>query len=326
MAQPQSATDGMLADVTSRIASPVFVGRTTELATLTAAFDAAVSGQPSTVIVAGEAGVGKSRLVDELIHHTVADGAQVLAGGALELGAEGLPFAPFSAALRGLVRDLGVEAIQSLVPDSGELGGLLPELGGAVDRGGARSELFETFLRLLERLAEQQPVVLVLEDLHWADRSTRELLVFVLRSLRTSRVLLVATYRSDDLHRRHPLRALLAELPRIPHVQRIDLERLGRREVAELAAGIRGHEPDPEMLDTLMERAEGNPLFVEALRDLLLRAVEQLPEPTQRVLRIAAAAGVRVDYPLLARVSDLGPAELDEGLRTAVENNILVSE
>lgn len=338
-----SVTDGMLADVTSRVASPVFVGRAAELATLVAAFDAAAGGQSNTVFIGGEAGVGKSRLVDEFLAHAAADNAQVLSGGALELGAEGLPFAPFSAALRELVRELGVDAVKSLAPEGTELSRLLPEVGGPVardDTGWARGELFEAFLRLLERLAETRPVVLALEDLHWADRSTRELLVFLLRSLRTARVLLVATYRSDDLHRRHPLRALLAELPRIPRVERIDLDRLGRREVGELATAILGREPEPELLDTLMDRAEGNPLFVEALlacphearcfideslRDLLLRAAEQLPESAQQVLRIAAAAGVRVDYPLLARVSDLSDAELGEGLRAAVENNILVA-
>jgi len=135
MAPPLSATDGMLADVTSRIANPVFVGRTMELATLTAAFDAAVSGQPNTVIVAGEAGVGKSRLVDELMAHTTAAGARVLAGGALELGAEGLPFAPFTAALRGLVRDMGVDTVQNLLPTAAELGGILPDTSGRVWHG-----------------------------------------------------------------------------------------------------------------------------------------------------------------------------------------------
>lgn len=338
-----SATNGMLTDVTSRAASPVFVGRAAELATLVAAFDAAAGGQSNMVFIGGEAGVGKSRLVEEFLARARSDNAQVLAGGALELGAEGLPFAPFSAALRELVRELGVDTVKSLVPEGTELSRLLPEVGGPVardDTGWARGELFEAFLLLLERLAEQRPVVLALEDLHWADRSTRELLVFLLRSLRTARVLLLATYRSDDLHRRHPLRALLAELPRIPRVERIDLERLGRREVAELAAAILEHEPEPELLDTLMERAEGNPLFVEALlacpnearcfideslRDLLLRAAEQLPESAQHMLRIAAAAGVHLDYPLLAQVSDLPDAELGEGLRAAVESNVLVA-
>ncbi len=339
-----SAVDGMLTDMAGRICSPVFVGRAEELKTLTAAFRAAASGQPSMVIVAGEAGVGKSRLLEELTDSVTADGARVLLGGALELGAEGLPYAPFTAALRTLVREVGADAVRALVPDATELGRLLPELGPGSrhdEIGSARGQLFEEFLLLLERLGEQAPLVLVLEDLHWADRSTRELLVFVIRSLRTARVLLLATYRSDDLHRRHPLRPLLAELPRIPHVERMELERLNRRDVAAQAAGILGHDPNLQLVDTLMDRAEGNPLFVEALlgcsdqaqcditdslRDLLLRGVERLPEPAGQVLRVAAAAGNRVDYRLLAAVCDMPESTQAEGLRAAVESNVLISD
>ncbi|MGH2908604.1 MAG: ATP-binding protein, partial [Solirubrobacteraceae bacterium] len=300
--------------------------------------------EPRTVLIAGEAGVGKTRLVTEFAGQAGDAGARVLIGGALELGAEGLPYAPFTAALRSLVRELGVDAVGDLVPDVAQLAPCLPELGRP-DRTGAdataRGPLFEAFLQLVEGLAAQRPLVLVLEDLHWADRSTRELLVFIVRSLRASGVLLIASYRSDDLHRRHPLRPLLAELHRVPRVERIDLERLGRPDVAAQAAGILGHEPEPALVDLLVGRAEGNPLFVEALltcedegscdisdslRDLLLRAVERLPDPTQRVLRLASAGGTRVDHRLLAAVATESDDGLAEALRAAVEANVLVAD
>jgi ATP/maltotriose-dependent transcriptional regulator MalT len=337
-----SVVGGILAGVTRGTSSPVFVGRTAELAALGAALREAGDAESQTVLIAGEAGVGKTRLVTEFAGVATRAGCRVLVGGALELGAEGLPYTPFTAALRSLVRDIGVDAVGALVPDVGDLAPCLPELGRSDRRPGdetARAPLFEGFLQLLEGLAAQRPLVLVIEDLHWADRSTRELLVFLVRSLRTSGVLLIATYRSDDLHRRHPLRPLLAELARVPGVERLDLDRLSRPDVAAQAAGILGREPEPALVDLLVGRAEGNPLFVEALlsceddgrydiseslRDLLLRTVERLPDSAQRVLRVAAAGGNRVGHRLLDAVTTENDNDLAEALRAAVEANILV--
>ncbi len=337
-----SVVGGILVDVGNGTSSPVFVGRAGEIATLSGALREAEDAEPRTVLIAGEAGVGKTRLVTEFASTATAAGARVLVGGALELGAEGLPYAPFTAALRSLVRELGVDAVSRLVPDVGALAPCLPELGRPDRNAGdptARGPLFEAFLELVEGLAAQRRLVLVIEDLQWADRSTRELLVFILRSLRVPGVLLIATYRSDDLHRRHPLRPLLAELARVPRVERLDLGRLSRHDVAAQAAGILGHEPEPALVDLLVGRAEGNPLFVEALlccedegrydiseslRDLLLRTVERLPDPAQRVLRVASAGGTRIGHRLLAAVTPESDRELAEALRAAVEANILV--
>jgi predicted ATPase len=199
------------------VSSPVLVGRSGQLSALDAALAETGRGSPSAVMVGGEAGVGKSRLLIEFAERSRGTGVQVLIGGCLELGADGLPFAPFTSVLRELVRDLGAAGVAELLPGGAtrELARLLPEFGepaGADAAGAARARLFEQVLILLERLAEAGPVVLVIEDLHWADRSTRDLLAFLIRNQPSADgVLIVVTYWSDELHRAHPLRPLLAD-------------------------------------------------------------------------------------------------------------------
>ncbi|SNS68952.1 regulatory protein, luxR family [Streptosporangium subroseum] len=326
--------------MTIHAVSPLFVGRADELAVLEERLARARSGSVSTVLVGGEAGVGKTRLIREFAGQ--AGDCRVLIGGCLELGTDGLPFAPFTAVLRKLVRDLGQEGIAALLPGgtTGGLARLLPEFGEP-DKDGAeaRSRLFEQVLGLLERLAEIEPTVLIIEDAHWADRSTRDLLSFLVRYLRSdARLLTLVTYRSDELHRRHPLRPLLAELGRVDQVTRFELRRLSRREVAEQAASILDRMPDTVDMDVVYARSEGNPLFVEALlsegdadetlpdslRDLLLASVERLPEETQELLRVASAGGARIEHALLAAVAGVDDDALSRALRPAVAGNVLV--
>lgn len=320
--------------------SPLFVGRAHEVGVLDAALDGARAGRASTVLVGGEAGVGKTRLVGELAER--ADDALVLVGGCLELGTEGLPFAPFTAVLRGLVRTFGRDGVARLVPGGTTRGlaRLLPEFGEPDQDGAeARARLFEQVLGLLERLTEDQPVVLIVEDAHWADRSTRDLLSFLVRYQRgDGRLLIVVTYRADELHRAHPLRPLLAELGRVGWVTRLELGRLTRREVVEQAASILRREPSPVDMDRIYARSEGNPLFVEALlsevsvgdalpeslRDLLLASVERLPEETQELLRVASVGGQRIEHDLLSAVAGLDESALARALRPAVAGNVLV--
>ena len=185
------------------LVSPVFAGREAELTLLADAFEDAAAGTPRTVLIGAEAGGGKSRLVTEFTA-TVGDRALILAGGCVELGAGGLPYAPFTAALRQLVRDRGTAEVAGLLPGraAGELAVLLPDFGAppeGADPGTARARLFEVLLTLLETLSDQQPVVLVVEDVHWADRSTCDLLSFLVRNIKQARVLLVVTFRSDEL-------------------------------------------------------------------------------------------------------------------------------
>ncbi|WP_424528917.1 helix-turn-helix transcriptional regulator [Sphaerisporangium viridialbum] len=325
--------------MTAHTVSPLFVGRADELGLLRDALARVRAGAATTVFVGGEAGVGKTRLIREFVQR--AGSARVLVGGCLELGTDGLPFAPFTAVLRTLARDLGREGIAALVPGGRTRGlaRLLPEFGEPDDDGAeARARLFEQVLGLMERLAELEPTVLVIEDAHWADRSTRDLLSFLTRYQRPdTRLLTLVTYRSDELHRTHPLRPLLTELSRIDWVARLELGRLSRREVVEQAAGILEREPLELDVDVIYARSEGNPLFVEALlsggegealpeslRDLLLAGVERLPEDTQELLRVASAGGARIEHALLAAVAGLDDGALSRALRPAVTGNVLV--
>ncbi|MBO2451907.1 AAA family ATPase [Actinomadura barringtoniae] len=331
--------------MSARTISPVLVGRPTELALLEDALRAAEQGTPGAVLVGGEAGVGKTRLTKEFGARARAGQARVLVGGCLELGADGLPFAPFTAALRELVREISVEGVAELLPggSASGLSRLLPEFGepdGDISSGQARARLFELVLTLLERLSEASPVVLVIEDAHWADQSTRELVTFLIRNLGGStRLLIVITFRTDELTRSHPLRPLLTELDRAEHVHRIELARLRRDEVTELVASILGEEGPPQIVDEIFARSEGNPLFVEALldagsgaelpgslRDLLLAAVQRLPEDTQEILRVASAGGARIEHDLLSAIAGLDEMTLTRGLRPAVAANVLVVE
>ena len=209
--------------------------------------------------------------------------------------------------------------------------------------GEARAHLFEGFLTLLERLAEQGPLALIIEDAHWADRSSRDLLAFLIGYQRAvPNLLIVVTFRSDELHRTHPLRPLLAELARIDWVDRTELPPLTRGQAEELAAVVLGRTPDRGLADAIFERAQGNPLFTEellacsdgpdgcdmvpdSLADLLLQAVRRLPEDTQEVLRVASAGSGVTSDALLAQVTGLDAGKLIAAIRPAVAANVLVT-
>ncbi|KUJ64576.1 hypothetical protein ACZ90_58620 [Streptomyces albus subsp. albus] len=348
----------MLDAVQNTAVSPVFVGRADELADLTAALTHALApggaggrdpaedapGEPQAILIGGEAGVGKTRLIEEFLALAEAAGAVTAVGGCVEIGADGLPFAPVAAVLRALRRRFGDDLLGAAAGQEGELARLLPELGETARESGdadGRARLFELTARLLERLAADHTLVVVIEDLHWADRSTRELLGYLLRSLHRARLVLVASYRSDDIHRRHPLRPFLAEIDRSRTVRRIELARFTRQEVHAQIAGINGAEPEAALVDRVFRRTDGNAFFVEeiarslsegcaagglseSLRDLLLVRVEALPEDGQRVVRILAEGGSTVEYGLLRAVARLGEDDLLDALRTAVGANLLL--
>ena len=218
----------------ARVSSPIFVGRGAELERLSDALELATKQRPATRLVGGDAGIGKTRLVNEFVAGARASGAHVLIGDCLQLGETGLPYARFVGALRPLLQSLPRVRLDELIgPGRAELSHLLPDLGsppatsGRRDRspgaGAAQARLFEIVFGLLRRLSDEAPVALILEDLHWADSSTRDLLRFLVRNARDARFLIVGTYRSDELHRRHPLRPLLAELGRLEGVDDIAL-------------------------------------------------------------------------------------------------------
>ena len=299
--------------------SPVVVGRTAEIAVLGESWALARGGSPATVLIGGEAGIGKTRLVR---HFTADVEAEVLYGGCVDLSGSGLPFAPFTAALRG-----HADTPAELLPWDVQ-----------VDSDTARARLFEEMLMRLAGLCARRPVVLVIEDIHWIDRSSLDLLSFLVHNQQAAGALLcVVTYRSDELELAHPLRRSLAELDRIPWTRRMELPRLARRAVGSLVGAIAGAEPAASVVAEIYRRSEGNPFFAEvlldrqdqpglpeSLRDLLLARVARLPAPTQAVLRMAAAGVGRVSHELLAAASGLDEGALSAALRPAVAAGVLV--
>jgi DNA-binding CsgD family transcriptional regulator/tetratricopeptide (TPR) repeat protein len=333
-----------------QVLSGRFVGRTEELAWLGGLLARAAGGEPLVALVGGEAGVGKTRLADELAAAAGGQGVRVLRGGCVPLGEEGLPFAPVIEALRGLADQLDPAGLAAVAgPARAELARLLPDLAGggeaatgAAAAGASQGRLFELLLGLVERLAAEAPLLLVMEDLHWADRSTRDLLAYLATYLRSGRVLLVLTFRSDELHRRHPLRGLLGELGRNRRTRRLELARFGRAELAEQLAGLLGGEVPAGLAEEVYARSGGNPFFAEelllaaggvgpgalppSLQEVLLARVVRLGSGTQQLLRVAAAAGPGATQPLLAEAAGMDEAALLGGLREAVDQQLLVPE
>ncbi|MFC5992640.1 AAA family ATPase [Pseudonocardia hispaniensis] len=314
------------------------VGRRDEVRVLAAALDRAAAGSARAVLLSGEAGVGKTRLVTEAAEQATAAGFAVLTGRCLDTGESSLPYLPFAEALGRLAADR-----PELVAAHPELRRLLP--GGrpraeplAGDRDLGQLRVFDAVLSGLAELAAEAPVLLVLEDLHWADRSSRDLLVFLLSRLGGQRLAVLASYRDDDLHRRHPLRPLLAELVRLPAVERLELAPLGQSEALSLVRGLADGGLDEQALRRIARRSEGNAFFAEelvsasgdavpdGLAEVLLARLERLPATAQRVLRLAAVAGRRVRHDRLAAVAGLGTDELEQALRDAVAHHVLVPD
>ncbi|HEX4673228.1 MAG TPA: AAA family ATPase [Solirubrobacteraceae bacterium] len=328
----------------------MFVGRGVELAALVAALESAAAGEPAVVLVGGEAGVGKTRLVEEAAERARDGGARVLTGSCIELGGEGLPLSPLVDALRTLMRVMDADELDRFLgPARLELARLLPELdpqaastpAPAGESGSAR--LLELVFGVIQRLAADRPLMLVIEDLQWADRSTLDLISLLVRSLRGVRVLIVLTFRSDEIHRSHPLRPLIAAWERVRAVRRLELSRFTREEATRQLEAILGSPPPRSMIEPLYERSEGNAFLIEeivaamqagagaqelpvTLRDVLLARAERLSEPAQRLLRIAAVAGSSVSDRLLATVAGLDEASLDAALSEAIERQLLAAD
>ncbi|MDQ0380115.1 DNA-binding CsgD family transcriptional regulator/tetratricopeptide (TPR) repeat protein [Amycolatopsis thermophila] len=338
------------------------VARTDEMRRLRAAFAAAERGEAGAVLVSGDAGVGKTRLLTELAEHAASRGALVLTGRCLDVREGGLPYLPFAEALAPLSLDedpVVAEAVrvrpalarllpQGAMPPApdGEYPG--PDTSGERDvpyrvrqeQDLGQLQLFDAVLGLLTQVAAHRPVVLVLEDLHWADSSSRNLVSFLLNRLRTQRLLVVASYREEDVHRRHPLRALLVEMVRLPAVEQVELRPFGTAEARAFVEALADGPLSPEILAGVAERSEGNPFFAEELmaagvecRDLpaglaevLLARLERLSPEARRVVRTISAAGDSVAHAALAEVTGLDELELDEALREAVHHHVLVIE
>ena len=330
------------------LVSPVLVGREAELAALEAALESAVAGEPAVVLLGGEAGVGKTRLAEEAAGLAREAGARVLVGGCVELGGEGLPFMPLADALRSLLRVTPPDELEEFLgPARLQLARLVPELDPHTAHSpsppgdGGTARLLELVLGVIQRLAAERPLMFVVEDLQWADRSTLDLVALLVRALRSARVLLVVTFRSDEVHRTHPLRPLVTGWERVRSVRHVELERFTAEEVAGQLEAILGAPAPRRLAELVYDRSEGNAFLVEeilgavqggadpdqlplSLRDVLLARAERLTAPTQSLLRVAAAGGRAVPDRLLAAVAGLDESGLDAALREAIEHRLLV--
>jgi DNA-binding CsgD family transcriptional regulator len=329
-----------------RVTSVSFVGRQAELGRLQVALQSAAAGEPATLLVVGEAGIGKTRLVEEFAGQ-VGDQSQVMLGRCLQLSGGGLPYGPIIDALRGLTRNLDpTELNEFLGPAPDDLTRLLPGVtpprASEPVSGFARSRLFELFLRFLDRLAQRQPVVVIIEDLHWADRSTLDLLIFLVRMVRHERLLVVATYRSDELHSQHPLQHVLVELDRTRHLERIELAPFSREDLSRLLSGILGRPPSLVTVQRIFARSDGNAFLAEELlaaegdqpgqelprrlQGILLARVAALADDTRHVVRLTATVGRPTEHHLLAAAAQLPEERLLAATREAVDRQVVRTE
>jgi DNA-binding CsgD family transcriptional regulator/tetratricopeptide (TPR) repeat protein len=367
-----------------------FVARTAELERLQDLSAEAARRRACAVLVAGDAGVGKTSLIGEFARRAAADGRLVLLGRCVDLGTGALPYLPFAEALSQLVR-----TAQSSAPSPTGPGGAVGGDGAAGDREGAvdgrdgsadgrvfraaqivrqaaaerpalariaggagrapaerapgdtgldRLALFEAVAHVLGRIGDDvAPLLLVIEDLHWADASTRDLVRFLLARLGDERLMIVATYRSDDLHRRHPMRPLLGELLRLPSVHRLELRPFADDEMAAFLGGVSDAPLAPELVAEIAARSAGNAYYAEellaagapgrlpaALADVLLDRMERLSPAGQQVVRVASVLGAaRIEDPLLrsclAAPPD-PPAAVHDALREVLAHQLLVPD
>ncbi|HEY1275335.1 MAG TPA: alpha/beta fold hydrolase [Thermoleophilaceae bacterium] len=295
------------------------VGRAEELERLLLALGRAESRDGSTVLLAGEAGIGKTRLASELAAHARAAGFEVLLGRCIDLVGTELPYQPFVEALRPLGREL-------------------PFVDGRA--AGSQLRVFEETLALMDGVAAAAPVLLVLEDLHWADMSTLDLVAYLAHNLDERPVLLLVTYRADEPASAERVRRLADSVGRSGAALELELGPLAPDELAAMIEARAGA-PASALVDAVVARSEGNPFFAEellaaasdeggelprGLRELLLRRVARLDRRTKGILRLAATAGRDVGYALLRVASALPEHDVQEALRRAVEHGVLVAD
>ncbi len=334
----------MIDAMARRMTSPVLVGRSEVLGQLEAAFEAARRGEPRHVVVGGEAGVGKTRLLSEGRASAEAAGATVLVGGCVSMGDEGLPFAPYIEILRSLIaRDGAAKVAATAGRASGDLARLVPALasGDAAPSQElwAQTRLYEALLELFRRCSDDAPLVLQLEDLHWADAGTLAATSLLLRAIEHEPISIVATFRTDEITRRHPLRPWLAEVSRLSVIERLDLEPLSGPEIAQLVGHILDEELSTAEVDDIELRSDGNPFFIEELlasrivgretlpwelRDVLLSRIDVLPESAQHLLGVAAVGGRVVEHETLIEVVGEGQDPAAQDLRQLVDAGLLI--
>lgn len=323
-------------------APPPLVGRQEELATLRRlAAGARADGTLRLALVTGDAGMGKSHLLQALAA-SLDDPATVLTGECLDLGEATLPYAPLVQALREVLRDPDAHGVALDDPARAALSRLAPELGppparatGLEGQEVGHTQLYEHVLSLVERLAVHAGLlVLAIEDLHFSDASTRDLLWFLSQNISAAPLLLVVTARAEEISRRHPAHRLITAMRRSPKVTEVVLGPLGRVPMIQMLAATWGEDPDQTHVDEVVDRAAGNPFFAlelaqaghhvpEGLSDLLLARVDALGPDTQHLLRLAAAAGPLIEHETIRAVTGWTDDRITAALREAVDERVL---
>jgi DNA-binding CsgD family transcriptional regulator/tetratricopeptide (TPR) repeat protein len=321
-----------------RVSSPILVGRASDLEALLDALGTAATGQASVVLLAGAAGIGKSRLIREFASLASERGARVIVGSSIDLGEGALPLGAWADAFRDLAEGDGATSgttARDLFAHTSQSGRRRRELDPERDRG-TQALLFEAVLGTLGEMSATQPLVVVLEDLHWADRSTLDLFAFVATHARRQSLLLVGTYRDLPRHGRHPLNLLLLSLERRPGVTSLTLPALEPSQIRAQIDAIAGGTISTELADRIAERAEGNPLFAEELlaagdrgplpasvRDALIDRSLALSDGARLVSSIVAVAGRGISDVILSRVADVDDSTLESALREVIDLGVL---
>ncbi|WP_432942594.1 helix-turn-helix transcriptional regulator [Kribbella sp. CA-253562] len=324
--------------------STPLVGRSTEMAALLSAVDEAKTRRAGAILLSGDAGVGKTRLLDEVATGAHERGFGVLVGHCTDFGDAGLPYLPFSE-IFGRLAGERPDLVESVLTNFPAIGRLLPthRLIGAqpVPQDGPldRAALFDAVLGALTALSTSEPLLVIVEDTHWADDSTRDLIGFLLTRLTSQRLALIVSYRSDDLHRRHPLRRPIAEWSRHPRVRRVNLSPLNADESRALLNALLPERLPEAEERRILDRAGGNAFFTEELvaaaslgdadavppdlADLLLVRLDPLSDDARQVARVIAVAGRRVSHQLLTAVAGLPDRELETALRELIDAHII---
>jgi DNA-binding NarL/FixJ family response regulator len=309
-----------------------FVGRTEELALLAAAVDRARQGSPSIVMIGGDAGIGKTSLARQAAADS---GVALFAGRCVRVGSQGLPLAP----LADLVRQVRLSSSRAVLDDR-RFESLVQIATTLVLRDGTANNeggIFAAVLDLVGALAADEPVVAGFEDLHWADATIWDLFGFLARSLTEERVVLVGTYREEEVGRDPRLRQRVAEHVRLPGITAVSLGGLGRAELAARVEALLGSVPPVALVEQIAKRGEGNPLFTEELvaahvkgealprllSDLFIADVEACGPAARAVLDTLAAIGREAPHDVLAAAVGDADAMVEEGVGAAIAAQLI---
>jgi len=334
-----------------------FVGRDSEIGQMTRAWDQARAGRRHLLLLAGEPGIGKTRLATEFARQCAAQQATVLGGRSDEEAL--VPYQPFAEALTWYARvcpEPELRALLKSIDDSAELGRIvveltrrIPELPTSLKSGaeGERYRLFDVIDALFAAASSVHPIVLVLDDLHWADQPTLLLLKHLMRSTRTAALCIVGTCRDSELRRTHPLADVLADLRRDDSVTRLSLRGLTAADVQGLAQSIAGHSVAPQLAEVVVEGAGGNPFFIgevlrhlretdafgdphvhalglpEGVKEVIGRRLSRLSDECNRALALAAVIGREFDVELLIALGDLPEDRLLDAIEEAVRAQLI---